>query len=537
VGSKAMLAGSISPLGRHYVIGLDALNCATGDILDQQQVEASGKEEVLRVLGDAAGRMRRKLGESLASVDRFTTPIAEATTPSLEALKAYSMGRQAVLENGDLAGLPYHKRAIELDPDFATAHAALAVAYNNLGQETLAREHATRAFELRERVSERERYRTSALYYSFVTGELDWTIEAYELWRQSYPRDWVPVVNLGNQYHKLGQWESALEPTQVALELEPNSALVSANLAEVQHALGRLEDARSTLDQAFARGLESMQLHLSAYEAAFLRGDEEAMREQVSWAAKSPRDEHWLYSMQSDTDAYFGRLATARELSQRAIDSARRSGAGETAALAYVHAALREAEFGNLREAHQSAMAGLALASGKDVRDVGALALARAGYPDEAQQIADSLNRDFPRNTIVQGYWLPAIRAAIEIHGENASRALDILQAATPYELSQSQPAIVGMMYPAYLRGEAWLLARRGRDAATEFRKLLDHRGIVLNFPLGALARLGLARALSLAGDQAGARRAYEEFLDLWKGADPDIPVLRQARAEYARLQ
>jgi serine/threonine protein kinase/tetratricopeptide (TPR) repeat protein len=537
VGGKVMLAGSISSLGNQYVIGLDALNCATGDILDKQQVQAGGKEDVLKVLGGAATEMRQKLGESLASVERFATPIEEATTSSLEALKAYSIGRRVVLAKGDLAGFPYHKRALELDPDFAAGHAILAVAYNNLGQETLARDHATKAFALRERVSEREKRRISALYHSYVTGELDRTIEAYELWKHSYPRDWVPVNNLGNQYMRLGQWEKALHETQVAIRLEPNNALVNANIAEMQHALNRFEEARSTLDRALARQLESTTLRIALYESAFLRGDQETMRQQLTWAAGRPQDEHWLLSAQSDTEAYFGRLDRAREFSQRAIDSARRADTNDTAALSYAHAAVREAEFGHPTAARQSAISGLALVAGKDVRTVAALALARAGDASQARRLVETLNKDFPRHTIVQRYWLPAIRAAIEIHGNNGTAAVQILQAAAPYELSQSQPFRVGMMYPVYLRGQAYLLARRGSEAAAEFQKMIDHRGVVLNFPLGALARLGLGRAHALEGDTAKARTAYEEFLSLWKGADADIPVLKEAKGEYARLQ
>jgi tetratricopeptide (TPR) repeat protein len=537
VGSKAMLAGSISSLGNHYVIGLDALNCATGDALVKQQVEARGKEDVLTVLGGAATEMREKLGESLTSVQKFATAIDEATTPSLEALKAFSMGRRAVFAKGDVAGLPYHKRALEIDPNFAVAYAALAVAYNNLGQHTLASENANKAFDLRERVSERERYRISTLYYAFVTGELDKVIEIYELWKQSYPRDFLPPANLGNQYVKLGQWEKALQETQDALRLEPNNALLPANLASMQLALNRTEDARTTVDQALARKLETALLHHAWYETAFLRDDRETMQQQLAWAAGRAGEEDWLLSAQSDTEAYFGRLGKAREFSQRAIDSANRANAKETAALWYVHAAVREAEFGNETSARQNAMAGLALVVGKDVRNVAALALARAGDAAQAGRLAETLNKDFPRNTIVQGYWLPAIHAAIEIDRKNGTEAVKILQTAAPYELAQSQPFQMGMMYPVYLRGQAYLLARQGKAAAAEFQKMIDHRGLVLNFPLGALARLGLGRAYALEGDKVRARKTYGEFLDLWKGADPDIPILTQAKAEYAKLQ
>jgi tetratricopeptide (TPR) repeat protein len=436
-----------------------------------------------------------------------------------------------------VAGFPYHKRALELDPNFALPHTSLASAYNNLGQHTLSREHATKAFDLRERVSEREKYRISAFYYAFVTGELDKAIETYELWKHSYPRDWLAVANLGNQYMKLGHWEKAIQETHAALQLEANTAVSYANLAFMQLARNRIDEARSAGAQALALNLDTMSLRVAIYQTAFLRQDQETMQQQLAWAAGRPQDGSWLLSAQSDTEAYGGRLAKARELSQSAVDSAMRAGAKETAALWNVNAAMREAEFGNLRAARENATAGLTLMSGKDVRTGAALALARAGDVAQARRLAESLNKDFPRNTIVQGYWLPAIRAAVEIHEKDATSALEILQPAAPYELAQSQPFQVGMMYPVYLRGQAYLLARQGSQAAAEFQKIIDHRGLVLNFPLGALARLGLARARAVDGDKAGARTAYEEFLTLWKDADPDIPIFTQAKAEYAALR
>ena len=537
VGGTAMLAGSISPLGNQYVIGLDALDCATGDSLVRKQVEARGKEDVLKALGGAATDMRRKLGESLASVQKFATPIDEATTTSLEALKAFSMGRRAVLAKGDEAGLPYHKRALELDANFALAYAALAVGYNNLGQATLAKEHATKAFNLRERVSDREEYRISALYYAFVTGELDKAIEIYEVWRHSYPRDYVAFTNLGNQYIKIGQWAKALQHTQEAFQLEPNAASVNANLTWTQLALNRVEEAASTATQALARKIDSPELRVALYETAFLRGDQDTMQQQLAWAAARPSGANWLLFVQSDTEAYFGRLAKAREFSQRAIESAQRADATETAALWSVYSAAREAEFGNMSAARQNASAGLALMAGKDVRTVSALALARAGNATQARRIAETLNKEFPRNTIVQGYWLPTVRAALEINAGNGTAAIEMLQTAAQYELGVPQPSAVGLMYPVYLRGQAYLVARQGKEAAAEFQKMLTHRGVVVNFPVAALARLGLARAHALEGDKAKARTAYGEFLNLWKGADPDIPILMQAKAEFAKLQ
>ena len=537
VGSKAMLAGSISALGNEYVIGLNAINCATGDTLAAEQARASGKGDVLKAVDDSSSALRTKLGESLASVQRFATPIEEATTSSLEALKAYSIGRRAGLTKGDVAAIPHEQRAVELDPNFAVAYSGLAVAYNNTGQATRAIENAEKAFALRERVSERERNRISASYYTFATGELDKANQSYEVWKESYARDWVPHANLGDNYMRLGHWEKALLETEESLRLEENSAVAHANLAWIQLALGRTEDAKRTVEQATARKLDGLYLRGSSYLTAFLRGDQDTMQRELAWAAGRSGEEDWLLSTQSDTEAYFGRLAHAREFSQRAVDSARRADSKETAALWQANAALREAEFGNATAARQNALSALALVPGKNVTTMAALALGRAGEAAQAQRLADNLDRDFPQDTIVQGYWLPSIRAAIELTAKNGDKALQMLKTAAPYELGQSQPFFVGMMAPAYLRGQAYLQLRQGKEAAAEFQRIIDHRGIVLNFPLAALARLGLARAYSLEGNNAKARVAYDDFLNLWKGADSKIPLLQEARTEYGSLQ
>ncbi len=335
----------------------------------------------------------------------------------------------------------------------------------------------------------------------------------------------------------LGQWEKALSEAREALRLQPYSAVVTSNLGWIQLALNHAEEARTTIEQALARNLDAYYLRLALYQAAFLRADRETMQQQMAWAAGRPGEEDWLLSGQSDTEAYFGRLTKAREFSQRAVDSARHADAKETAALWQANAAMRQAEFTNPTSARRSALDALALAHGRDVRAVSALALAQAGDAFQAQKLAESLNRDFPLHTVVQGYWLPSIRAAIELNAKNVNRALEILKSAAPYELGQSQPFNVGMMYPVYLRGQSYLLARQGKEAAEEFQKIIDHRGIVLNFPLGALAHLGLARAYALQGDTAKARAAYQDFLTLWKDADPDIPILIAAKSEYARMK
>src|SRR5215831_2592327 len=537
VGSKAMLAGSISALGNDYVIGLNAINCASGEMLVRQQVEARGKEQVLKALGNAANDTRHKLGESLTSMRQFDTPIEEATTSSLEALKAYSMARRAAYAKGDVAAIPYYQSALELDPNFALAYRGLEVSYVNLGQTTRALYNMKKAFDLRERVSEHERYAITARYYSDFTGELEKANRTYGLFAQSYPRDFLATLNLADNYMRLGQWQKALGSQEESLKKEPNSAASNSNLAWIQLALDRPDDARTTLEQALSRHIDSVFLRLALYQTAFVKGDNKKMEEQLAWAAERVGEEDWLLSAESDTEAYFGHLSKARELSKQAVTLGIHADAQETAALWQANAALREAEFGNVNPARQYAQAALALVEGKAVESVAALTFARVGDTAQAAKLAEKLNEDFPQDTVIQGYWLPSIRAAIELHENNHSKAIEILQASTPYELCQSQPFQLGMLYPIYLRGQAYLLAHRGAEAAAEFQKIVDHRGIVLNFPLGALAHLGLARAYLLEGDKTKAGAAYQNFFGLWKDADTDTPMYRQAKAEYVRFQ
>ncbi|MGI9102784.1 MAG: adenylate/guanylate cyclase domain-containing protein [Terriglobales bacterium] len=537
VGSKALLAGSIHTLGKNYVIGLDAMNCATGDTLVKEQIEAQGKEGVLKALGRIATGMRGQLGESLASVQKFSTSIEEATTSSLDALKAYSVAKRTAGLKGDVAALPYFQRALELDPNFAAAYADMANSYSNLGQTARATENITKGYELRDRVSERERYRISAFYHSITTGDLDKANRAFELWKQSYPRDFVPRGDLGSNYEALGNWENALRETEAAQALEVNNAANVSNLAWEQLALSRTDQARTTVEQAVARGVEAYYLHLVLYQIAFLRGQDEEMQRQLAAVLGSSGEEDLLLSAQSDTEAFFGRLNKARSWSQRAVDSARRADAPETAALWQANRALREAEFGNRQAANQDARAAVALAPGVTVRAMAALALARAGYAAPAREIADELHRTGSQNTLLQLYWLPSINAALAVGAKNGAKAAEVLQNADCCELGQVAPSSVGMMYPSYLRGEAYLLTRHGEQAAAEFRKVLDRPGLVLNFPFGALAHMGLARAFLQQGERSKARAEYERFLTLWKDADPDIPILRQAKAEYAALE
>jgi tetratricopeptide (TPR) repeat protein len=534
-GSKAIVLGSISNLGGQYVIGVDAVGCSNGDTLAKEQEEAAGKQDVLKALGNAAASLRAKLGESLASIQKFDVPV-EATTRSLEALKAFSMGITTFRTKGDAASIPFQKRALELDPNFAAAYAALGVAYMNLGQASLAAESIEKAYALRDKVSEREKYRISSLYYQNVTGELEQATQVYELWAKSYPLDSVPHGNLGDLYGQLGQYEKAVTEAQEALRLEP-SIVEYTNLAGDYLSLGRLEDAGKSIEQAKARNLDGDFLHQEIYYLSFLKGDVAEMERQVAWAAGKPGTEDLLLSVQSDTEAYYGRLGKARDFSRRAVDAAVRANAKEAAALWQVNAALREAEFGNSAVAKQDVASALTLAPGRDVKLFAALALARAGETARAKTIAEELEKNYPSQTVLKVYWLPAIKAATELNAGNSTQALVFLEAAAPYELGQPPQLQLGTMYPAYIRGQAQLMAHNGAAAVSEFQKFFDHRGVVINFPLGALAHLGLARAYVLSGDTAKAKTAYQDFLALWKDANPDIPILKEARAEFAKLQ
>jgi eukaryotic-like serine/threonine-protein kinase len=534
-GSKAMLTGSISSLGNQYVIGLNASNCSTGDSLAEEQARASGKEDVLKTLDQAALRLRGKLGESLATIQKFDTPVEQATTPSLEALKAYSMGVETKKEKGDAEAIPFYRQAIDLDPRFAVALADLGVSYGNLGQPSLAAENLKKAYELRERVSEREKLRIAAYYYAFATGELEKEAQTYELWVRSYPRDALPYRDLGVNAIVLGQLEKALSESQEALRLEPDNSLNYTNVANSYLALNRFDEAKATIEQATVHKLDSPNIHALLYTFAFLRSDAGDMERQVAWGAGKPGVEDTLLTVQSDTEAYYGRLEKARDFSRRAVGSAIRADSKEAAAFEQVEGALREAEFGNSALATHGAAEALALSPGRDVKVLAAFTLARAGDVAKARVLVQDLEKSDPSNTVLKLYWLPTVKAAIELGAGNAAQSLELLQAVAPYELGGPPP--LGNLYPAYLRGQAYLAAHQGKEAAAEFQKLLDHRGTVVNFPLGALAHLQLGRAYAMSADTAKAKTAYQDFFTLWKDAYPDIPILKEARAEYAKLQ
>ena len=532
-GTKAVLEGSISSLGSQFVIGLNAVNCRSGDALDQEQVQASRKEDVLKALGEAGRRLREKLGESLSTIQKFDTPLEQATTPSLEALKAYSLARKTYSERGDAAAIPLYERAIELDPSFAMAYAGLGVCNFNLEQAGAASQNYKQAYELRDRVSEREKLSISALYYGNVTGELDKAMQTYQLWAQAYPREYVPHRRQGRLYASLGQYEKAVAETLECLRLNPDDGVCNGNLMAYNLALNRLDAAKATYRQAMARDLERPQLHGAMYRVAFLEGDAAEMEHQVAWASGKPGVEDEMLSLQSATETFFGRLARARELSRQAMESARRNQQEETAVMWGIAEALHEAELGDTTRTRALAASALPLALNQQIQTLAAVALARSGDAAQAEKRANELARRFPLDTLINRYWVPTIRASIEIHRGNPAKAIDLLQPVAPYELARD----LVNLYPVYIRGQAYLLLRRGGEAAAEFEKILDHRGITINEPIGALAHLQLGRAYALAGDPAKAKVAYQDFFRLWKDADPDIPILKQAKVEYAKLQ
>jgi serine/threonine protein kinase len=538
-GLKAYIAGKIAPMGSHYVLTLVAADGHSGAMLAHEQVEAASKERVLGALSQAATQLRKQLGESLTSIKKYDTPVEQATTHSLEALQAYSLGYRTKDEKGDEAAVPFFERAIQLDPKFAMAYALLGTSYQNLGERGRGAEMVGRAYELGERVSEREKFYIDSYYFDLVIGDLDKARKVYELWAQVYPREDKPVGNLGLLYGYLGQYENGLVEAREALLLHPESGLRYGNLVQNYLRLNRLSDAKSTAREALLKNLDTPFLRLYLYQIAFLEDEASGMAQQVAWAAGKPGVEDILLAVEADTGAYSGRLKKAREAARKAVASAMRAGENETAASYEADAALREALFGNPAEALQRAEAALELSSNaRDVDFAAALALALTGEVARAQTLATRLAKNFPQDTIVKFNYLPAIAGQFALSRHEPAKAIDALQSSSLVELGQPGDAtFMPAMYPVYVRGEAYLAAYQGSQAATEFQKILDHPGVVVNEPIGALAHLGLARAHVLQGDAVKARAAYQDFLSQWKGADPEIPILISAKSEYAKLQ
>ncbi|MGB2890323.1 MAG: protein kinase [Candidatus Acidiferrales bacterium] len=569
-GSAAVLNGSIAQIGTLYNVILKAVNCANGQSLASAEAQAGDKNHVLDALGKAASEIRTKLGESLSTVQKFDTPVEQASTPSLEALQAYSLGLKMIGADEFAAAVPILQRAIHLDPNFAMAYAALATCYSNLGETSLAAENAKKAYELRDRVSEREKFYIDSHYHGFVTGNVEHARQVYELWAQSYPRDEVPPTNLSTIDVFLGRYDKALAESQDAFRLDP-SGLNYSNLVSGFIVLDRLEEARATAEEAQAKKLDSSYLRIGLYQLAFLQNDAAGMAQQVAWSAGKSGVEDILLAEEANTAAYFGRLGKARNFSDRAVGSAEQAQEKETAAGYEADAGLREALLGNAAEARRRATAALRLSTGRDVQYGAALALAFAGDVAEAQGLVDDFAKRFPEDTIVQLNYLPTIRAQLALLRHDPAKTIDLLQAATPYELGQvgTGGTFLPAVYPILVRAEACLASKQGAQAAAEFQKIVNHRGIVLNEPMAAPAHLGIARAYAMqagfdfvaaapapvgasaarrtvpaggasnvpADALAKARTAYQDFLALWKDADPDIPILIAAKSEYAKLK
>jgi serine/threonine protein kinase/tetratricopeptide (TPR) repeat protein len=548
-GSKAYVAGSISSLGREYVLELKAVNCQNGDMLAEEQLAAKSKEKVLDALGQAASRLRGALGESLATVQKFDVPLEQATTSSLEALRASSLGRKALQEKGALAALPYDQRAIQLDPNFAMGYDAVGNDYNGLSQLGRASDYYTKAFQLREHASGREKLTIAGDYYSNVTGELNRAADTYLEEIESYPRDNSAYGNLSFVYAAQGKYEKAAEYQSRALRLAPDAVAGYTNLANDFIALQRFDETRRILREAQARKLDEPVIHYTLYALGFLEADAAAMAEQQQWFASTSGYENVGLALASDTEAYTGHLAKARELTRQAVDSAVQADAKENGAIWQAIAAQREAAFGHPDEARKLALEALKLAPASQGAKVeAALAFAMADATIKGESLAQGLNKLFPLDTQMQSLWLPAIRAQLSLDRKNPAAALNALRAASTIELGSTPFVTNGScLHDAYLHGEAYLAAGQGSVAAMEFQKILDHSGLIWNCWTGALAHLGVARASALQartsrGADADAVRvralaAYKDFLTLWKDADPDIPILRQAKAEYARLQ
>ena len=529
--SKAYIIGTISGVAAPYHVALKAVNCQTEETLASSERDAATRDAVVAAVGDAGNELRSHLGESLASVKKFDKTLTEATTSSLAAWEAFTNGIRTVRSEGEAPGVPYFKRAVELDPNFARAYVTLGAVYENMGEIEAAKTNYSKAFELRDRVSDLERLQIEGNYYSVVTGELEKSNQAY---RQliEVRRNSLGYLDLGQNYAILGQYEQAAEVTREMLRIATKDPVGYANLVYDYIALNRVDEARAVYDQMQALHIDTPYVHQYMYGLAFLQGNNAAMQEQSAAMMGKPGQEDAILATMADTEAYYGRLAKARELFGRAVESARHNDASETAAQYQAGLALREAAFGNIAAARTDVTGAMAISSAPSVRELAAVTLALIGDIQKPVSMADTLSHGSPLDTIVQYYWLPTIRAGVELNRNNSRQSITLLEPALAYELSQVAP-----MLPVYVRGLAYLHAREGALAAVEFQKFLDHRGVIINSPLAAPAQVGLARAHALSGDRTAARQSYQDFLALWKDADPDITLLKQAKAEYARLQ
>ncbi len=540
-GSTTVLDGSIASLGTEYVLGLRATNCRTGNILDAEQVQAGRKEDVLNALSQIAGKFRTKAGESLSTLEKHSVPLAQATTASLEALKAFSTATQFAVLKGSAAALPFFKRAVEIDPEFAMAYAMLGRTYGDVGETILSAENTTKAYRLRERVSDNEKFFIAATYDMQVTGNLEKARQTFELWGQTYPRALdAPGLLSGFIYPALGQYEKAVEQAERAIAIDPDFPFAYVNLAYNHLYLNRHEDASKALQRAAARNIQIPELLLVRYDLAFLKQDKTEMERAANLGHARQGLADWMTDHEAAVLAYSGHLQQASRMAQRASDLAQSATKKESAALYTVGAAVWQALFGDAIAARQSAAAALDLSKARDVEYGAALALALSGDRVRSRTLATSLDKQFPEDTSVRFSYLPVLRALFALDAHDSSKAIDFLQAAAPYELGTPASSVngnFGSLYPVYLRGLAYLSANQGAEAAVEFQKIVDHRSILISDPVAAQARLQLGRALALTPDKDKAKIAYQDFLTLWKNADPGLPVFQQAKTEFAKLQ
>ncbi len=540
-GAAAVLNGSITRRGAGYVLALRARNCRTGEVLDDQQVQAAKKEDVLNALTQIAGKFRARVGESLATVEEHSTPLAEAATPSLEALNAYSAGWKLLNSRGSAAALPAFKRATAIDPRFAMAYAFLGGVYSEIGESVLSAENTTKAYLLRQRTSDAEKFFITAVYLEQVTGNLQKAKESFELWAQTYPREIkAPSLLAGQIYPSLGQWEKAIKTAQRAIALDPDYPFPYACLATAYLALNRFQEAENTLQQAAARKIEAPEILITEYQLAFLKRDKARMEWTMALGRGKPGAEDFLIDGEAIALASSGHLQQARSASRRAADLALRARQPEKAALFEAGAALSDAFVGNAVEARQEAASALQLSQGKDVRYGAAFALALAADSSRSKTLADQLETSFPEDTSVRYTYLPELRALFALNRGEPAQAIDALRLAAPYEMGWPTNVFIGSfgaLYPIYVRGKAYLAANRGAEAAAEFQRILSNPGVIYRNPLiGVVSRVQLGRAYAMAGDSARAKSAYRDFLALWKDADPGIPILKQAKTELARL-
>lgn len=533
-GSKAYLTGSIDGTGQ-YVVQLKAIECQTGKLIAKVEATASGKDEVLGALDRIASGMRRKLGESSSSVQRFSVPLGQAVTPSLAALKAYTDGSKLIALGDMTSAVPVLREATTADSNFALADSMLALAYFTLDQDELAKESARKAFDLRDRLGARDRFHIESQYYDFVTGDMEKSRGSYEQAEENYPGDVVPPSHLVAIYGILGQHEKALVESQKVMRLSPRSSTSYVNLCNSYLGLNRLDEAKAVIEEARTKKIDSSFLHILSYTIASLQGDVAGMAEQVTWSTGKPRAEGIMLSLEAENAAYAGHLRRARDFSQQAVSSSVRAEDKEQAAHYEIEAGLREGLFGNEGEAQKRAQAALTLANNRDIKYGAALVLSFANDVAVARSLADELAKQYPEDTQVQFNYLPSVRAVLSIRREEAPAAVELLRVAAPYELGSAGIDDFSLA-PAYVRGEAYLAEHQGSAALVEFKKIIDHRGVAKNGPIGALAQLGLARAYALQGDTVEARLGYQDFFTMWKDADLDIPVLREAKSEYAKL-